>query len=312
VTNSRLKFLKDKSNKIPSWFVEAQRAEYLYLAAHLKFSQYFLFHEKSLNGFAPSLNIKLNNPKATQSGYYYLFLSDYFLLPFFDIKDDTKGPSLMIKLYNKASDNIHSKLKDEVLTSFQKYTLVTLYNACRSEEDIEVVDEFAGSKKFNFSQSERSLIAFQKSEVTENLKNIKERSSNVRSEKLEFYAFPSKSLESNSSSQNIAIDENIYARAELNPEFTGGIDGLKRFIKEKLVYPTQCKEAGIQGRVLIMMVVEKDGSITNPRIIKSVNTLLDEEALRIANLLPNFKPGMNKGMPVRVEIVLPMDFDLNN
>lgn len=315
LTLSKLQFLKERSNSIPSWFAEAQKAEYSYLAAHLKFMQHFLFHEKKLGGDYPSIKVKLNNSDAILSGYYFLFLSDYFLLPYLNDQDNAKGPSLMINLYNKASSNIHKKLKGEVLKSFQKYTLVTLYNACKSEEDVEIVDRFAESKNFNFSPTELSFIAFEKSEVAKNLKNLKERSNTTIIKDITFRSFPNKSMASESigrgsSIQNSVSQDEVYIRVEENPEFMGGLGTLKEFIKKNLIYPNQCKEAGIQGRVLIMMIVEKDGSISNPRVVHGVDTLLDDEALRLANLLPKFKPGMDKGSPVRVEIVIPIDFEL--
>lgn len=304
--NSRLLFLEQNLKDLPTWFVEIQRSEYLYMAAHLKYIQNFLFENQNLEGRFPFINVKINNPEALLSSYYYLFLSDYFLLTFSDSSNKLSGPSRMIDLYNKASKSINLNLSGNILSYYNANLLVTLYNACRSQKDIDLVDEFSESYNFNLSQSEQSFISFEKSEATKKLKNTKERSNNVILNNITFHTFPSKSIERDSS----AIQDEVYVRPEQNPEFIGGIDAFKEFIKKNLVYPIQCKEAGIQGRVLIMIVVEKDGSISTPRVIKSANTLLDDEALRVAKLLPKFKPGMDKAIPVRVEIVMPIDFKL--
>lgn len=104
--------------------------------------------------------------------------------------------------------------------------------------------------------------------------------------------------------------DTIYSRADENPEFIGGLEAFKIFINENLNYPVKCQEKHIEGRVLIMVVIEKDGTITNPEVIKSVDPLLDNEAIRIINILPKFKAGRQNGIPVRVSVVLPIDFRL--
>ena len=83
-----------------------------------------------------------------------------------------------------------------------------------------------------------------------------------------------------------------------------------KFVSENIKYPAEAHTKGIQGRVLISYVVEKDGSLSNIHVVRSVDPLLDAEALRVANLMPKWKPGKQGGKPVRVKFVLPVTFKL--
>lgn len=75
-------------------------------------------------------------------------------------------------------------------------------------------------------------------------------------------------------------------------------------------YPQEAKENAIQGRVLVTFVVEKDGSISNAIVVKSLDSLLDKEALRVINTMPNWKPGKNNGVAVRTKYTVPVSFKL--
>ena len=105
--------------------------------------------------------------------------------------------------------------------------------------------------------------------------------------------------------------DSIYRVTEVGPEFPGGSQALQDYLKENVNYPAQCREAKIQGRVLINFLVEKDGSIKNASVLKSVHPLLDAEALRVISAMPNWKPGMEHGIPVRVQFTVPVNFRLN-
>ena len=105
--------------------------------------------------------------------------------------------------------------------------------------------------------------------------------------------------------------DSIYYVAEVGPEFPGGSQALQDYLKENVNYPAQCREAKIQGRVLINFLVEKDGSIKNASVLKSAHPLLDAEALRVISEMPNWKPGMEHGIPVRVLYTVPVNFRLN-
>ncbi len=105
--------------------------------------------------------------------------------------------------------------------------------------------------------------------------------------------------------------DSIYYVTEISPEFPGGRQAFLDYLKANVNYPAQCREAEIQGRVLITFVVQKDGSIKNASVLKSVHPLLDAEALRVISAMPNWKPGMEHGTPVSVQYAAPVNFRLN-
>lgn len=94
------------------------------------------------------------------------------------------------------------------------------------------------------------------------------------------------------------------------PEFPGGTTGLINFISKNLKYPTYCKEAGIQGKVIVVFVVNKDGSTSDFKVAWSAHKYLDQEALRVLSKMPKWKPGKQNGSPVRVKLSVPINFKL--
>jgi protein TonB len=95
------------------------------------------------------------------------------------------------------------------------------------------------------------------------------------------------------------------------PEYPGGMDSLWKFILENIVYPEVARQAGIEGKVVISFVVEKDGSLSSFEVVKKVHPLLNEEALRVVKLMPNWEPGKLNGKAVKVRFQLPIEFKLN-
>ena len=91
------------------------------------------------------------------------------------------------------------------------------------------------------------------------------------------------------------------------PEFSGGMPALMEFIRKNLRHD----KAEKRERVIIQIVVDKKGNATNPVVLRSTNPALDEEALRIVSLMPKWKPGMQKGQPVRVKYTVPVTFRLD-
>lgn len=79
-------------------------------------------------------------------------------------------------------------------------------------------------------------------------------------------------------------------------------------MSRNIKYPTKAIESKIQGRVIVQFVVNKDGSISNAKIVRSVDPDLDKEALRVINSMPQWKPGMQKGEPVSVKFTVPIVF----
>jgi hypothetical protein len=97
---------------------------------------------------------------------------------------------------------------------------------------------------------------------------------------------------------------------EQMPEFPGGMSALMKYITTNLQYPAAAKKAGTQGRVIVQFVVERDGTITNAKAVRSVESSMDEEAVRIINTMPKWKPGMQRGKTVRVKFTVPVMFRL--
>ena len=98
---------------------------------------------------------------------------------------------------------------------------------------------------------------------------------------------------------------------EIEPVFPGGIEAMYKFIQDNLQYPRLALENAIEGKVYVTFVVEEDGSITNPRILRDIGGGCGREALRVVNLMPKWKPGEQQpGKPVRVQYNLPVNFVL--
>ena len=94
------------------------------------------------------------------------------------------------------------------------------------------------------------------------------------------------------------------------PEFPGGYRALLNFLAQQIKYPAIAAEVGVQGRVTVNFVVNKDGSISDARIIRGVDQSLDKEALRVIYSMPKWKPGKQGGQPVRVSFNVPINFVL--
>ncbi len=102
----------------------------------------------------------------------------------------------------------------------------------------------------------------------------------------------------------------VFFIVEDMPEFPGGEAALRRFIATTIRYPQIAQENGIQGRVYVQFVVDRDGSVTNASVARGVDPSLDREALRVVNSLPKWKAGMQRGKPVRVSYTVPINFQL--
>ena len=107
------------------------------------------------------------------------------------------------------------------------------------------------------------------------------------------------------------VDENgVHQICEEMPEFPGGMQECMKWLGKNINYPEDCKKAGIQGRVIIQFVVDKDGSIKSPKVARSVHPSLDAEALRVISSSPKWKPGKQKGEAVKVKYTIPVLFKL--
>ena len=105
-------------------------------------------------------------------------------------------------------------------------------------------------------------------------------------------------------------DKKPFDVVEQMPQFPGGPAALMEYLSKNVRYPEEAYKNGIQGRVIATFVIEKDGSITEARVVKSVDSQIDAEALRVVNSMPNWIPGRQNGEPVRVKYTVPITFKL--
>ena len=106
------------------------------------------------------------------------------------------------------------------------------------------------------------------------------------------------------------VEEVIFTVVENDPEFPGGMEALYKYLGENIKYPSIAKENNITGKVYVTFVVEKDGSIANPRILRDIGGGCGQEAIRVIKSMPKWKAGKQRGKPVRVQFNLPVSFNL--
>jgi protein TonB len=105
--------------------------------------------------------------------------------------------------------------------------------------------------------------------------------------------------------QSVIDDEGVYLMCEKMPELVGGMDGLQK----KIRYPLQAKSLGVQGVVYVQSIINEKGKIIKPKVVKKLGAGCDEEAIRVLKK-SKFKPGYDKGKPVKVRFTLPIFFRL--
>jgi len=105
-------------------------------------------------------------------------------------------------------------------------------------------------------------------------------------------------------------EQQIFQVVEEMPEFPGGMAECMKFLSKNIKYPPISAENGIQGRVIVQFVVNQDGSIVDPVVVRGVDSHLDKEALRVIQMMPKWKPGKQRGKAVRVKYTVPVMFRL--
>ena len=105
-------------------------------------------------------------------------------------------------------------------------------------------------------------------------------------------------------------EQQIFQVVEEMPEFPGGMGECMKFLGKNIKYPTISQENGVQGRVIVQFVVNRDGSIVDPVVVRGVDPYLDKEALRVIATMPKWKPGKQRGKAVRVKYTVPVMFRL--
>lgn len=101
-----------------------------------------------------------------------------------------------------------------------------------------------------------------------------------------------------------------FSTADVMPEYPGGKDAMVRFISSHIRYPMQAMDEGIQGKVMVEFIVDEEGKVTDAKALQKIGGGCDEEAVRVVKSMPNWKPGMNKGVPVKAKFRLPVVFRL--
>ena len=111
--------------------------------------------------------------------------------------------------------------------------------------------------------------------------------------------------------QMVSDDSEVYTGAvEVMPEYPGGTTAMFEFIQKNVKYPESAKDKGLEGKVYVQFVVEKDGSLSSFQVLRGVSDEIDAEAIRVLKMMPKWKPGMQDGKPVRVQFTMPFNFKL--
>ena len=110
--------------------------------------------------------------------------------------------------------------------------------------------------------------------------------------------------------KDTATDDKVYEVCEQMPIFEGGDAALLKYLRENLKYPDNTKDRGVQGRLVIGFIVEKDGSLTDVKVLRPVDIDLDAEVLRLVKGMPKWIPGRHNGQRVRVKYNVPVSFRL--
>ena len=109
---------------------------------------------------------------------------------------------------------------------------------------------------------------------------------------------------------DVITPEVVLESAEIMPKYPGGASGLMSYLARNIKYPFDAQQSKTQGRVVIQMIVNKDGHVINPKVIQSVSPSLDAEAIRVVMGMPRWEPGKNDGQTVAVQYTLPITFKL--
>ena len=107
-------------------------------------------------------------------------------------------------------------------------------------------------------------------------------------------------------------EDTVYQIVEQMPQYTGGEEAMMKYVAENIKYPQAAKDKNISGRVFVGFIVEKDGSVSTVKVLRGIGGGCDEEAVRVIKEMPKWKPGMQKGKPVRVNYMMPIFFKLDD
>lgn len=104
-------------------------------------------------------------------------------------------------------------------------------------------------------------------------------------------------------------EESIFTVVEQMPEYPGGMEALYQFLAANIKYPGGPEDC-VSGKVIVSFVIEKDGTVSDAKVVRKLHPAFDAEALRVVKLMPKWEPGRQEGKPVRVQFNLPINFNL--
>lgn len=109
----------------------------------------------------------------------------------------------------------------------------------------------------------------------------------------------------------LADTTRVFSQVETQPQYQGGLQAFGAFLGQNIHYPAEDAKNKIQGRVYCTFVIEKDGTVSNVKAIRSPTEAMAAEAVRVLSIMPPWKPGLNGGKPVRVAYTVPVNFSLS-
>ena len=200
---------------------------------------------------------------------------------------------------------------------FSRYPDNTLvYNTINVKYDARLITEL--SKPFTVEPKKKDKKTFTEPKIVDEVQEIedtgKEKTPEEQKPVVTEEEKPNDSLEKQELKKETEKPELIKARTdtvvfvEKPPQFPGGPEALKQYIRKNLKYPADAINRKVQGTVVLSFIIEKDGSIRQVIITKNVDPILDFEAVRIIAAMPQWSPGMAKGKPIATMIVLPINF----
>ena len=107
-------------------------------------------------------------------------------------------------------------------------------------------------------------------------------------------------------------NDTVYQIVEKMPQYRGGEEAMMKYVADNIKYPQEAKDKNISGRVFVSFVIEKDGSVNEVKVVRGIGGGCDEEAARVIKGMPKWEPGMQKGKPVRVNYMMPINFKLSD
>lgn len=257
----------------------------------------------------------------------------------FELGSRKKGETIYHSIITEENDEEQKEyaFEDEELSFFEKYwkyglvgavVLLCIYfcsnwnsSSSISPNNSHYVDSVATD---NFIEDTANQVLPPNETITKTVTKVMKDGITHKQEKVNQqneskYVEPQNNLTDNKSANSVpsyeskastVVTTKVYDVVEQMPSFPGGQAALFDFLSKNIHYPVVAEENGIQGRVIVTFVVECDGSITDVRVVKSVDPSLDKEAVRVTKSMPRWNPGKHNGSAVRVKFTVPVTFRL--